>query len=814
MKRAVAKEPPRAVGVDKGNTMIRSTFLGGVALAALLPAAAFAADVSAAAAAADTAAAAPSADDGADHTQDIVVLGFGRSRQVQEVTSADISRLVPGSSPLKAIEKLPGVNFQSADAFGNYEWAVRISLRGFNQNQLGFTLDDVPLGDMSYGNVNGLHISRAIISENIGRTEVAQGAGALGTASTSNLGGTIQFYSDAPKSKAGVKASGTYGADDTWRGYVRLDSGDITGNGLKGYISYAYYQTDKWKGAGDQRQHQANAKVVQDLGDLGSLSAFFNFSDRRETDYQDLSLDIIRRRGLRDDNLTGNYPLAVQIAKIYQNQQATAAGRPQPWFGAGIVLPNGPGSLDDAYADAGGLRRDYLAGATFDAHLAPGLAIKTTGYYHSNKGQGSWITPYQATPAGALDNQGNVIANPGALSYRTTEYAISRGGVLSNARYERGANTFEVGGWYESNSFRQARRYYGLADSDTQSRDTLAFQNNPFITQWDGRYDTQTLQYHVEDTLKLFDDMLVVNGGWKGVKVINKARMLADSAAPLAQGQIEAHDWFQPQAGVVFHVSPQAELFADYTENMRAFVSSATSGPFATSQAGFDGIRTTLKPERSKTYEGGARFRQGPFQASAVGYFVDFRDRQLAFANGVGILGNTATLYNVGGVHTYGAELSANYRIFQPLSLFASYSYTHSTYQDDVLGGAGGTTVLAPIKGKTAVDTPKHMIKGEIVYDDGQFMARAGADYMSKRYFTYTNDQSVPSRVLVDAAIGYTFHGDGFLDGFGIEASVTNLTDKKYIGTIGSNGFTAAGDNQTLLAGAPRQWFVTLRKGF
>ena len=151
------------------------------------------------------------------------MLGFGKSRQVSSITALDMERIVPGASPLKAIEKLPGVNFQSADAFGNYEWAVRISLRGFNQNQLGFTLDGVPLGDMSYGVTNGLHISRAIISENIGRTEVAQGAGALGTASTSNLGGTIQFYSDSPKDKMNVTGSGTYGSNNTYRGYARIE---------------------------------------------------------------------------------------------------------------------------------------------------------------------------------------------------------------------------------------------------------------------------------------------------------------------------------------------------------------------------------------------------------------------------------------------------------------------------------------------------------------------------------------------------------------------------------------------------------------
>jgi len=118
-----------------------------------------------------SAAAAPAADDSAPaaaDATDIVVIGRGESRQVQRIGAADIDILASGTSPLKAISKLPGVNFQSADPFGAYEWSERVSIRGFNQNQLGFTLDGIPLGDGSYGNVNGLHISRAISSVNIG----------------------------------------------------------------------------------------------------------------------------------------------------------------------------------------------------------------------------------------------------------------------------------------------------------------------------------------------------------------------------------------------------------------------------------------------------------------------------------------------------------------------------------------------------------------------------------------------------------------------------------------------------------------------
>ncbi|EIZ77412.1 tonB-dependent Receptor Plug domain protein [Novosphingobium sp. Rr 2-17] len=759
-------------------------------------------------------AAAPTADTAktdAETAREIVVLGFGQSRQVQSVTAIDIARLAPGSSPLKAIEKLPGVNFQAADPFGAYEWAVRISLRGFNQNQLGFTLDGVPLGDMSYGNVNGLHISRAIISENVARTEVAQGAGALGTASTSNLGGTIEFYSDAPHDTTAVTGGATYGSDSTYRAYARLDSGDL-GGGLKGYLSYGYLTTDKWKGDGVQRQHQANAKVVKDLGELGSISAFLNFSDRKEQDYQDLSKDIIARRGLNNDNISNDFALAQQIGEVYQNQVAAASGTTQPWPGAGTTYPSGFGTADDAYYDAGGLRRDYLGGVTFDAHLAPGLTLTTTSYYHNNKGQGSWITPYAATPSGALNQDGSVITSGSSLSFRTTEYQMERVGMLSTLAYDSGINRIELGGWYEDNTFYQARRLYGLENSTTASRDTLEYQKNPYYTQWDGKYGTDTLQYHVADTLRLMDEKLVLNAGWKGAYVVNRATMLADSSSPLASGRISARDLFQPQVGILYKVTPGVELFADYAENMRAYTSSATTGPFSTTQAGFDAIKNNLKPEQSKTIEGGVRFRSGRFQASAVGYYVDFSNRLLAFANGSGIQGNPSTLNNVGSVHTYGGEFSATYRIIPSLSLFASYSYNNSKYADDVVNAQG--TVLVATDGKTVVDSPKHMLKGEIVFEQNGVTARVGADYMSKRYFTYLNDESVPSRVLVDASIGYRFDTDGALHGVSIEGNVTNLTDKKYISTIGSNGYTASGDNQTLLAGAPRQFFISLKKGF
>lgn len=313
---------------------LRIAFLSSAALIGIaIPARAFAAE-------ADAQPLAPVTDTEsarASEAGEIVVYGKGEVRQVTEIGAKDIELTTAGSSPFIALRKLPGVNFQSADPFGVYEWSTRITLRGFNQNQLGFTLDGVLLGDMSYGNTNGLHISRAIIADNIGSTRVSQGAGALGTASTSNLGGTIEFFSRSPQDELGIAGNVTYGESSTFRAYGTLDTGDL--GGFKAYISAAHIEADKWKGFGIQRATQVNGKLVADFSPSTTFTAFVNFSDRKENDYQDLSQEMIGRLGLRWDNISDNWPLAVQIAFIGANRGDTGVVVGPNTFGTTYPAP-------------------------------------------------------------------------------------------------------------------------------------------------------------------------------------------------------------------------------------------------------------------------------------------------------------------------------------------------------------------------------------------------------------------------------------------------------------------------------------------
>ena len=720
----------------------------------------------------------PAAD--ASQLEEVVIFARGVARQQQQVTAEQIDYLPAGTSPLKAIEKLPGVNFQSADPFGSYEWSTRIVVRGFNQNQLGFTLDGVPLGDMSYGNHNGLHISRAVPSEDVGRVSLSQGAGALSTASTSNLGGTLEFFTLDPAADFGGRVDLTGGSDSTRRIFGHFDTGALGGNGPRISLSAVDGTTDKWKGSGEQQQRMYSLKAVQPIGDTGSVTAYYNYPDRAERDYQDLSFDIIRRRGEDWDNWAPDWSTAVAAA-----QACAASG-----FGNAVAC-------DDAYWDASGIREDSLAYLGVDLPSDDGLSFSARVYMHQNEGQGLWGTPYVPTPGGA------------PLSVRTTEYDIDRKGALATVGWTLGGHALEAGVWIENNDFNQARRFYPESSLAGPTQSFTSFRSDPLLTQWEYAFETETMQYHLQDEFSLGETLKFV-AGFKGMKVENSATTIT---GPNKSGTIEAQENFLPQLGFTWAPWEGGELFGLAARNARAFVSANTAGPFSTSAAGFVAIRDVLKPETSDTMELGWRFRGDSLEGVVAAYRIKFKDRLLAIQQGPGIVGNPSVLANVGGVSTNGFEAAVKWRPMQHLAWFSSFAWNDSTFDQNYT--TNGTVVL--VGGKTVPDAPEMMLKTELTYDNGMFFARADANYTDGRYYTFLNQGSVPSYTLFNASAGFRFADLAMFEELSVQAAVTNIADKFYISTVGSNGFVNAdpsGTAQTLLRGAPRQVFVSVKAKF
>lgn len=806
--------------------MTRALFLSNLALIVLFTAAVASAQQPSAAVPTATATG-PTATEPAQQpkitsTETVAVTAPGEFRDEQTLNETVLIEEAPGTSPIMSLAQLPSVNFQAADPYGSYEWAVRISVRGFNQNQLGFTLDDVPLGDMSYGNWNGLHISRAITDENMGRVVLSQGTGALETASTSNLGGTIQFYSADPADKRSFTVNQTFGSFAAARTFARFESG-LLPNHTKFYLTGAYNLTDKWRGHGDigQNYWQLNGKLVHYVGSNGVLSIFDDLSDRREVDYQDVNKVWVQKLGYNWDNY-GNWAQSVQAGYACDG----VGGYPAPVN----TLAANEDPCDAGYYGGAGLRKDVLGDISYKQALSEHLTWKTTAYGHRNDGRGLWFTPYLPTYQNVYAPSAATIISP--ISLRTSEYGISRGGFLTSLAYESGRNKLEGGFWFEGERWNLARRFY--ATSATSPMHSLYdFPSKPFYTQWEYVFNSTVYDVHLQDVFK-FNERFAVSAGFKTEETMTDGELsntFTSSPAfvpgAYAQGSLTSGKPFLPQFGVNVKLNKANEIFADVAYNVRSYIPGGYgygTSPWGTTQAGFAALKTTLNPETSWTEEGGFRSTTQRAAVQASFFHVNFSDRLLAFAQGAGIAGNASILTNAGGATTNGVDGSVSFKITPEVTLYNAVTWNKSTYDKNVTKTDGSCLysdalgACMSIKGKITVDSPEGLYKTSLDYRKSGFFGTIAADYMSTRYFTYTNDGSVGGRFLAEIGSGYTRAELGAFKELKAQFNVYNLLSEKYYASIGTNGFSGSDplsvNNNTLQVGSPRTLVGTLSVRF
>jgi hypothetical protein len=691
------------------------------------------------------------ASDSAPDDSETIVVTAKATRSATAIPASEIQKILPGVSPLKAIQTLPGVLYVTADPWGYNEQNAQIFIHGFAGNQLGYTMDGIPLGDQSYGNYNGLSPQRAVISENVGRVVVSTGAGDLATPSNSNLGGTVETFSSDPLSSFGIQAAQTLGSYDTQRSYARIDSGNIGGNN-SAYISGARQHARAWDFNGKQGGWQANAKFVHD-DSTGKLTLYFDYNDMKQPN---------------EDATTFFKPSAGGTATPVQLYTPYTKPFFYPDFdgyrnGYLNALGNSPAAVGSNYRNyySDAQRTDYLGYARYDWHISDNITWSATGYFHHNDGAGvvagplgqsittaqPYLDPNYAslptncrfagnangvrpaacvalTDADAAAAGAALVAATGGsgLITRTTEYRIDREGLTTALNIDLGAHKIELGGWFEHNSTTQWRRWYAVpvanpGASTPYIRPLSVMQ--PLFTQYQGEARINELQLHLQDTWQV-TDRLLVNAGLKTsaqwadgrFPVQPKAGSLSGLAGGLPQGKINTLRWFLPAVGASYDFNGNESVYFNVQKNLRQYQAylAGGGGPWFTgSQAAFDAFADQGKPESSWTYEGGLRthrsFGDIGLDAQVNYYHVVFIDRLLAISTnpggiaGSGITGGTSILVNVGNVHTDGVDAAFTLRVGRNLSLYNATSYNLSKYQSDYtsaatgIGGATGTCI-------------------------------------------------------------------------------------------------------------------------
>jgi iron complex outermembrane receptor protein len=739
---------------------------------------------------------------------EIVVVGAGQTRTVSTLTPQNLETLPPGASVQKALNFLPGVMAQSIDALGLNEQSLSLQVRGFSTTHLGYTLDGMPLGDGAYNNYNGLTISRALTSENLGRAELATGIAGLGIPSTSNLGGAMIYTSSNPKKAFGFQASQGFGSEDAKRTFLRLDTGEH--DGFSAYVSGQYSAQDLFVNqAADKKStgKQLNAKGVYRF-DRGQITAFADLSRTNQADDPYLSKEILGRRGYDLGGYSPNWQAYVDRAYCGVTAPVSPAGKC-----VDSVLPEK--RADVTYSNGQILRNDNLYYVAGDYALTDSLKAHAQVYKHTDKGAGNnfitgWST--QGTTSTADDVP---------VQIRDTRYTIDRKGALANVSWDLGVNHLQAGYWIEDNTSSAAR----YIRTDVTGPISLAhfLGGQPATAQWVQETDWTTRQWYVQDTISLFDDALSIDFGFKNTYAKSAATAVPGiSASPppaatqFASGTLVAKDNFLPEAGVRWRIAPGHEVYASYAENMAMFQGGFKLGPQSVSQAVWNVQGSTLKPETSKSLEGGYRYVSSQLQVSLAIYDVKFNNRLLQYnpcpTNLQQNPGCGNSFHNAGGVTSKGAELAALWKPLPWLTWYNSASYNKSTYDED-LNWCTTTCVLYATAGKQQVDTPKEMLSSVLTLRHDGFWASLQGKYTGRRYYTYTNDQSFGGVTTLDLGLGYDFASESWAKGAKVSVNVTNLTDKRYASNFDNSVFAPNDPTGTLLvfhASAPRQIFGTI----
>ena len=726
--------------------------------------------------------------------------GQGEARNANAIGKLQITERAAGTSALKALERLPGVNVQSSDPWGQYEWANRITMRGFQTQQIGQTFDGLPLGDMSYGNFNGLGIGRAVDAENLGGAGVAQGSGALGTASANNLGGVVQYASDAPRIQRAFTFRQTIGAANTFRTTGRYDTGLASwgDNGFNGYLSFTRQDNDKWKGSGlaaspvnagilgrsglfrsgETWQEQVNAKGVAFFG-ANKLTGFYSFSNRSEADYVDFSQARWISNGRNWDQFTS-------------------------WADA-QKFASTPGSEDEAYWQSSlGARRDHLMYLLADFATGDNAHVTIQPYLHFNKGNGDWHAPTYGPSAVFID----------PIFFRQSQYDDKRGGLNAKFAANWGGNQFEAGAWYEDNKTTNRRVGWRLLDYKTGP--TVNFKDERVLF-YDRTGDIKTTMLYVQNSSTLLDDKLKLTYGAKYLDVsanfnsngnTDNAPVFGDPGRPNLS--VSAKGSFLPQVGAVYSLNGSDQFFANYSENINQFPLSPAGGVYNLAASTFDAFKSNVKPERASSIDFGFRTKTSNIEASLGTYYVNYRNRLVSTKNCQLTATCASILNNVGTVTSFGVEGLLNTRLSSEWSWSTSASWNSSKINDNYQTGT--TTVQS--SGKTIVDAPQLMANSGIRYANAGWSGTIAARYVSKRYFSIQNDMSVPSYLVGDMGLGYNFKQLGVAKNVNVQLNITNLFDNEYIGPMGTGGYTISGDNQTLQAGARRLVFLSVGTTF
>jgi iron complex outermembrane recepter protein len=684
------------------------------------------------------------------------------------ITAEELEKQRPTGNAYEALEMLPAVNSFNHDATGLFGGGL--TLRGFNSDQIGATINGVPVNDSGSFSV---FPQEYVDQENTCSQFVTQGSTDVDSPQVGATGGNFGIFTCLPEKNKRVRVMQTLGQLNMAKTFVRYDTGYFSDNRTKMFVSLSSAKTDKWKGAGGAKRDHLDAGIDYDWDRFNYIHATLLWNDALNNNIGSWSLADLQKNGYYYDFATSFTP--GHLTPVKGVRQAETGPTPQYYKLATNPFKNG------------------IASATAKFRLNDNLDLKILPYFWYGFGTGGVqqralsetgflnVATGKIGAASDINGDGDTLDTVVVANSSVTH--TTRPGITSSLTWSVGDHTILGGFWFERAKHDQTGPAvivnadgspydYFLQQGQIRRPDGSLFQSRDWHTV------STAYQAFLQDTMILWNDKMTLNFGVRTPHIkrdfTNKANEGTTSGDTFRY--VKTYNDILPQLGARYRITNDDQLYASIAKNMKAppnFVF-ATTGTNIKIINGQPVLVGDVKAETSYNIDVGYRHQTNKWIGTFNVYSIDFRDRQ-ATAFDPNTL--TSTLTNVGKVSNKGFEIEAGNTPWNGLSFYGSYGYSKSEVKNDLKVSA---TAFLPTAGKEMTLTPNHKASVSAEYQQGSFWIRGKAKATSKQMATLTNDEVVPGYTVFGIDGGYTFANFGVLKRPKLSFNVSNITSKQY----------------------------------
>lgn len=733
------------------------------------------------------------------------------------VTKAQLEKTRSSSNPFQALSLLPGVNSSSFDATGLFGGNLRV--RGFNSDQMGFTVDGAPVNDSGSFAVFPQEYADA---ENMCEMFITQGATDTEAPHVGASGGNVGLVTCGPEDQQRTRIALSGGELNYARTFVRVDTGKV--GDFKGFLSYSKSQVEKWRGQGGADRDHVDAKGEYDLGKGSKLSAGLLYNRAVNNNFRTLTLAQVANEGYFADFAVKPPAHLTPVAGTAQDERTLASGAAY-------------------YGYALNPFENYLLTSKANLQLSERTRLDVEPYFWYGYGTGGvqQTTVRESAASGTALHTGIADINGDGdrldtvMVYRGSLTRTYRPGVNVKVSHTLDNQKILGGLWFERARHRQTQPASRVnsagaaADLWLDSPDALVHYNDGSLYQGRNQSTLSTgKSAFVQDTVDLMNSKLQITPAVSYRQIQRDFSNFANSGTDAgADYRLErTYSQWLPSLSLSLQVNDRMQAFAGLTKNFKAPGNFEYQGRVAASPAPtyVNGVpatftlrtRATPEPETSINLDTGLRYRGDWFKGSVTAFYVDYKNRiAAAFNPNEGLLLNI----NVGDSTVKGLEIEAGTVPVNGLSAYVSGTYTRSTIEDDLFAGrTGGVDVYVPTGGKQFPDTPKGMAALSLQYAAGPYLLNLAGKYTSPRGLTLTQDTVIPGFTTVDLNAAWKLPNpteSAFKNPI-LRLNISNLTDKRYLtANAGSGSLIAIGSGfgsaPQVYTGAPRFASLTLQ---